>query len=661
MSARHGEDWQLVEPATRGSRARVEVGMTWARGLREERLEDTGALALVLTALSRELERPVDLGGGRTGVPRAEIELDADVCGIRLSGFVETVRAAVQRLPHLVTRPLIAEGLMPQSLPGPLWREDLLARTGSTALALQGMGAVGAGARQEARRLLPEFAPQRGSVNCLFWTGEETLLGTVRGTAPRTATEGPTWADGTEDGGHAMVLTSRGSAELLSVMVPRTLEGHTAGELLRIALAEALTVADSEGTTISLQSQGMGEQLRVVVSTDPPLADELRPQVLTEVLRRIGRLPDTWIGAVLAHTTCPPWLERGRRVRGLGEMPEATTDGVRRALAEAERSIHLALDPMLLDFADQRRLLDLPVSGPAQEDPTHSVRVFPAARRTTGVRVRLTRGTLAVEDSSRDPEANVVDFDKLVAVLESPSGALRLVDRAGSSVRVRTEELEEGHQLERYLAHVLHRVPRLSLGAESALRHTTAEQQRRSCLGVLGGGVLMTILVIVVMSFLGGSEDSDGGQDLGGSADGDDGQEEAWSTQELVWDETVELSNGTRITAGQPTIETGEEDLHLVTVTFCGGADTEGVGSDGEPADEMTQNVVRSEDFTLYSASDVALPPHDGTEAPEDLPSDWLDDGECVTGDLRFHSTSAEGVDLVYRNSLGDRIIWSND
>src|SRR5699024_10665280 len=209
MPIRDQEGWQLVEPATRGSRARVELGMTWARGLREERLEHTGALALVLTVLSRELQRPVDLGGGRTGILRAQIELDADVCGIRLSGFDETVRAAVRRLPHLVTRPLIAEGLTPQALPDPLWRQDLLARTGSTALGVQGLDALGAGAREEARRLLLEFDPQHGAIPCLLWTGEETLLGAIRGRAARPAPQESTWADAPEDGDGAAVLTRR--------------------------------------------------------------------------------------------------------------------------------------------------------------------------------------------------------------------------------------------------------------------------------------------------------------------------------------------------------------------------------------------------------------------------------------------------------------------
>lgn len=237
----------------------------------------------------------------------------------------------------------------------------------------------------------------------------------------------------------------------------------------------------------------------MVVSTDPPLADELRPQVLTEVLRRMGRLPDSWIGAVLARTSCPPRLERERRVRGLGEVPEATVAGVRRALAEAERSIHLALDPGLLDFAAHPRLLALPVTGPAQEDPAAPVRTFATVRGSRRNRVRLARGTLAVEDASSEPGSTVVDLGRLVAVLESSSGAVRLIDRAGSSVRVRTEDLEDGHQLEKYLAHVLRRVPRLSLPAESAVQQSTARERRRECLGFLGMGVLLALLIIVFL------------------------------------------------------------------------------------------------------------------------------------------------------------------
>lgn len=237
----------------------------------------------------------------------------------------------------------------------------------------------------------------------------------------------------------------------------------------------------------------------MVVSTDPPLADELRPQVLTEVLRRMGRLPDSWIGAVLARTPCPPRLERERRVRGLGEVPEATIAGVRRALVEAERSIHLALDPGLLDFAAHSRLLALPVAGPAQEDPAAPVRTFATGRGARRIRVRLARGTLAVEDASGQPGATVVDLGRLVAVLESPSGALRLIDQAGSSVRVRPEDLGDGHQLARYLAHVLRRVPRLTLPAESAVWQSTARERRRECLGILAVGVLLALLLIVFM------------------------------------------------------------------------------------------------------------------------------------------------------------------
>ena len=94
--------------------------MTWARGLLEERIEHTGALALVLTALCRELERPVALGTGEDAAASATSELDADTCGIRLRGPRAVVREAVRRLPSLCTRPLIADGLRPRWSPAPL-------------------------------------------------------------------------------------------------------------------------------------------------------------------------------------------------------------------------------------------------------------------------------------------------------------------------------------------------------------------------------------------------------------------------------------------------------------------------------------------------------------------------------------------------------------
>src|SRR5699024_10986492 len=106
----------------------------------------------------------------------------------------------------------------------------------------------------------------------------------------------------------------------------------------------------------------------------------------------------------------PAWLERSRRARGMGTAPEPSVAGVRRALAEAERSIHLALDPAHLDFATHQRLMEIPEKGPAELDPAEPERVFRVSgrgRRRGGTdpatRVRLTRSALALEDSSTGP------------------------------------------------------------------------------------------------------------------------------------------------------------------------------------------------------------------------------------------------------------------
>lgn len=633
----------------------AEITLTWARGLLEESVEDTGALALVLTALARELERPI--AHESAGAPvSASIEHEADTCGISLRGDPDALRAAARRLPSLFTRPLIAEGSSPRPSSAPLWREDLLARTGGSALALQGLDALGPGARDEARRLLRELDPWRGTVNCLLRTDDRTLREVLAIAAPvRLAREPTGWADGTSRwrpgaAPGAAVVASPAGGELCSVMVPRTPDGSTVGELLRIILADALVASGHERTMISPEYQGMGEGMRVVLSISPPLPDEHRAQVLTELLRQMPLLPDSWIESVRVRTGCPSWLERGRSVRGMDEAPPSSIDGVRRALEDAQESIHLALDPRLLDFAAHRRLAELPVHGPAHEDPAAPVRAFTLSRRgrrsggsAPSTRVRLTRSSLAVEDDSDG--CAVVSLDRLVAVLEDEAGARSLIDRRGSTVTVRTADLEDGELLESYLVHSLRRVPHLRCDAEGPRIHPlVARGNRRRALASLALGSVAAVLVGAgVLSVLDPHEEPE--------------PEDAWTRQVLAWGETAELSNGTRITAAQLVVE---QDIHRLTVSFCGGADTEGPGSDGEEADEMVQNIVRPGDFDLYTASGAALPALEVPEGAEGLPSEWLDDGECVTGDLRFDSVGGQGSDLVYRNSLGDSIVWKD-
>ena len=446
------------------------------------------------------------------------------------------------------------------------------------------------------------------------------------------------------------MVVSPARAELFSVMVPRTPDGWTAAELLRTSLAETLSASGKERTTFSLTSQGMGDGMRVVLTTSPPLQDEDRPQVLTELLRQAGLLPDSWIEAVRLRTGWPARFECGRTVRGMGEAPEATIGGVRRALGDAQESIHLALDPALLDYAVHGRLAALPVHEPPQEDPAAPVRTFALSRRgrrsggsAPSTRVRLTRSSLAVEDDSDG--CAVVSLDRLVAVLEDEAGARRLIDRRGSTVTVRTADLEGGELLESYLVHSLRRVPHLRCDAEGPRIHPlVARGNRRRALASLALGSVAAVLVGAgVLSVLDPHEEPE--------------PEDAWTRQMLAWGETAELSNGTRITAAQLVVE---QDIHRLTVSFCGGADTEGPGSDGEEADEMVQNIVRPGDFDLYTASGAALPALEVPEGAEGLPSEWLDDGECVTGDLRFDSVGGQGSDLVYRNSLGDSIVWKD-
>ena len=665
--------WQLVAQSTSADPSTAEIGVTWGRGLLEEAVEETGALALALTALARELERRIHLGHGRgSSTVDVEIRLDADVCSLRSRGPAEELRIAWSRLPLLFDRPLVAEGLRPRELPAPLWIPDVLTRTGGTAFALAAHGALAQGAHEAARRRLRELDPLRGTIGCVFWTDDPGLLDLVRPSAPRGPAQAPkTWASGEPcwrpgrlpgagHGDRPLIISSGNTKELASVMLPRTAEGHAAAELLRIALAEGLVTGDDERNMISLRSEGMGEGLRVVLSTTTSVGSPKRPLMLTEMLRQIEKPATSWIEAVLANSTAPAWLERGRRARGMGPEPEPSVAGVRRALEEARRSIHLALDPSYLDFAAHRRLLEMPEIAPAEPDPAEPERVFTVSargRRRGGTdpatRIRLTRSTLALEDSRTSRGADVVDLGHLVAVLVSERGTRRLIDRAGSELTVRPRDLAEGEQLERYLTHVLRRVPHLRCEEDGSKTFPAVKARRRPLVVLVSLGMMLALVGAIAL--LGSGSGSDGFTP---------GPEDAWSREHLRWNETVQLSNGTLITVSRPSPQPASEDWdrdHRVDVTLCGGAPSEGLRMGGEPVRPVDQNLVRTTGFAMYAANHAELPAVEGPARADALQPTTLEEGECTSGAVWFNGFSGDDPRVGYRNDAGDSITWSRD
>lgn len=661
----------------------AEIGVTWGRGLLEEAVEETGALALALTALARELERRIHLGHGRgSSSVDVEIRLDADVCSLRSRGPAEELRIAWSRLPLLFDRPLVAEGLRPRELPAPLWIPDVLARTGGTAFALAAHGALAQGAHEAARRRLRELDPLHGTIGCVFWTDDPGLRDLVRPSAPRgSAQASKTWASGEPcwrpgrlpgagHGDRPLIISSGNTKELASVMLPRTAEGHAAAELLRSALAEGLVAGDDEWNMISLRSEGMGEGLRVVLSTTTPVAPPKRPLMLTEMLRQIEKPSTSRIEAVLADSTAPAWLERGRRARGMGPEPEPSVAGVRRALEEARRSIHLALDPSHLDFAAHRRLLEIPEIAPAEPDPAEPERVFTVSargRRRVGTdpatRIRLTRSTLALEDSRTSRGADVVDLGHLVAVLASERGTRRLIDRAGSELTVRPRDLAEGEQLDRYLTHSLRRVPHLRIEEDGPRTHPAVKAKRWPFRVLVSLGMVLALVgAIALLGSGSGSDESagDGGAGLGFTP----GPEDAWSWEHLRWNETAQLSNGTLITVSRPSPQPASEDWdrdHRVDVTLCGGAPSEGLRMGGEPVRPIDQNLVRTTGFTMYTGNHAELPAAEGPARADALQPTTLEEGECTSGAVWFNGFSGDDPRVGYRNDAGDSITWSRD
>lgn len=260
----HGQNWQLVEPEPGKSLPGVEIGVLWGRGTLEERVEHSRALVLVLEALARELRRP--------GVIRVDVQIGSDVCGLRLRGPMEDVRATWDGLPDLFTRPLSTADLAPGHVSELPWIEDVLLRTGGSGASVQHFGLEAEGAQDAALRLLRELDPRRGDVPCVFWTDQESLVGAAFDIGPlRDAGWARRWADGTprwrrgpearpQGGNRASVVPAPAwSDELLSMMVPRTAEGLVAAELVRSCLARALAAVDLERARVESRMTGMGE------------------------------------------------------------------------------------------------------------------------------------------------------------------------------------------------------------------------------------------------------------------------------------------------------------------------------------------------------------------------------------------------------------------
>lgn len=665
-----GENWQLVEPEQRTASRGVEVGVLWGRGTLDERVEHAGSLVLALETLARELRRP--------GAVRAEVQIGSDVCGLRLRGELEGVRAAWAGLPDLFTSTLDTTGLTPGHVSKLPWLEDVLLRTGPSGAALQLFRFETEGTQDAARRLLRELDPRRGDVPCVFWTDQESLVGAAFAVGPlRGAGLGRRWAEGTprwrrdpeawpQGGNRASVvpIPERGH-EVLSMMVPRTADGIVAAELVRSCLVRTLdrtldgtlALERSEPVDITSRMTGMGEGLHVVLSFRTFLAPERRPDLFTALLQDLDDLPGSAVEEAIADSISSARCEREQRVHGLSPAMEPTAQGVHEALVAAQRSLHICLDPALLSLREHARLSALPVVGPVEEDPSAPAETYRGSMRSamlgngdTSTRARLSLTTLHVSGSgmvndvsprAELPDTATVDLTRVIAVWDQPPDAVWLLAHTGELIRVSSSALVGRKAFTRDLDAALHGVPRVTQRGWSHRRDFSGLPGALfGCLLVLSPGLLFFGFVGVMIHH----------QNSG----------PAWIERSPSWTETVELTNGTDITVHQPVPATspssaGGEGEFIVDVTVCGGIDSLGKTPAGETAEREVQNTVQSSDYALRGEGGTELTPVITEEQPPVL----LEPKECTSLELHYRGELGDQPALVYTNAVGDEVNWS--
>jgi len=663
MSRWQAPGWQVLDDESE----QTVVGVTFGVGLLDEPLAQTGALGVAVAALRQELGRPVELPGGRVAVPEAVAEVSTDTSTVLVRGSREVVAAAWSRLPEAFRRDLVSDEVPSARPENPVWPADLVQRTGRSAAALAWLQATVPEAHELGRARLLELDPRAGAVRSAFFTTDASLVdGSGPGALDPSLAAAPrsTWADGTPRLPQADRPGSLAVDEgpvLLSTLVPRTGTGLAAASLLRRQLMTTMANTVGGEAGVEARALGLGADLLLVVLVRPGLDPQSRRKVVDAYRSTLDLVPDAWVDEVVADPDArtSPRLVRERAVLGLpDDDEEARVDAadVRAAVRRAARHLHVAL-PTAAEGAPGT------AGGPAPDDalapfapdaPLGAHRTFttwsrrgwgdsPATATTT---VHVGRGAVLsgvpLDLRTAAPlRWSRVDTTRPLVVFEDQAGSVTLVDEQMRVAAFHPGLFRHGAELRSVLDERLGKVPhlRFTTDVDGALVAATARRDRRRWLTrrLLPVAAVAAVAVVVVLASLGGG--------------GGPSPVEA----RVTIGDTVELANGTRITAtgldAVPTTRGEPFSAVRVEVEFCAGDDTD----DGDVPPE-TQRTVAPGDFGLYDRSvnvPAELVPTDG-----ELPSETLPQGECASGALVFEGLALDEPRLSYENDLGDDVVW---
>ena len=678
-----GRNWQLLDEDDQ----QALIGLTYGIGLLDENVEATGTLAIALAALRAELARPVDLGGGVTVVPEVRVELGTDTATLSLRGSVAGISAAWRRLPELFTSGTVTASTVALRPEVSAWPADLVRRTGHTAAALAWLKATAPDAHARAGVLLARLNPLSQLVAAVFFTTEESLIGLAFPVVPDGVPPIHSgWHDGRPApptrwaGGTGMRNASERASELseglrsdtssrlddslgraptsdsrvmFSVLVPRSESGLRAAELLgrQLSAVAVNTIGYQEG--MLLEVCGVGGAYCVVVLSASVIQGPARDELLRAARLALGLIPDAWLGDALRWAALPSAarIERERMLMGLA-ADEAPSEGLLRA------SINAAVESLELNFIPAAAGLDNVKQaeyaafeqGRSQVFRSRVGRITVAARLESwepaappswtssllvGQRsIRL--GGFQPGHGRRDPVTEGVVTSHAVAVLEDQAGTLVVVDDQLRTLTVQPALFHRHGNLRQLLAERLADVPRLSYnsGVDRKKLQDLIRRRRLATTWPFAAAAAVAAIVITANVMNNSSNHA--------------------VTERVRMDETVTLHNGTTITVwgldASPGIADGPLDGATVQVKFCAGGDTKARNLPPE-----TQRRVSPGNFMAFNEGD-GYARLAGSE--KQLPEATLREGECTTGELVFTAAELDSPRTVYKNELGDDVVW---